>query len=199
VKAPDVMRFVLLACALSAACHSTALVGRQCEGGTCSKSDACAGSACPPTLPDMPPPVQMDASEPRPDPGPRDAGCDAMSCAPPLPEASPMLDAEPPAAPSCEGGTCQAGVCDGGACEPEEGCNATYPICARCSDDDDCDDGDPEERYCDTARGRCVECLASEDCANSEPFCRRGECDECMTDDHCLGGLRCRNGECGID
>jgi len=83
-------------------------------------------------------------------------------------------------------------------CEAEPGCNASFPICARCQADDDCV-ADREDRLCDRARGRCVECLENSHCIGVERWCVRGDCEECRTDDDCSGSLRCRNGDCGLD
>lgn len=184
-------RLALGACALFLllGCRSHGLVGRECDGGACRNRldaapapveppDPCAAGGC-----------ELDAATPI---EPADTcppgGCEVDAC---------VGDACA-AAPSCDGGICQMGLCDGGACEPDVGCNAMFPICARCKVDADCIT-DRDEPYCDGARGRCVECRADPDCAGDEPFCLSGECEECRSDADCDGAERCLNGDCEDD
>ncbi len=84
-----------------------------------------------------------------------------------------------------------------------------------CRADRDCPDAMP----CDTAAGRCVECLEDEHCEDGElcidlscgpctvheqctaegaPWCEDGggECVECLEDEHCEEGWSCVNGAC---
>lgn len=60
-----------------------------------------------------------------------------------------------------------------------------------CSSDLDCLDG--ESARCDTAAGRCVQCLQASDCDGEEPLCDllRGRCVECMSAADCQGGVAC--------
>jgi hypothetical protein len=220
------LALLALAFALATGCESRGRIGRQCgDGGDCQKPVDCADGSCepPPCVGDAcnPPPAPICT------PDRCDPGCDPASCMPPSPcDGAPCE--EPPIgcdaascgeidacangacevdacaglqcdAPSCDGGVCQAGVCDGGACDPEPGCNSSFPICARCQENDDCRD-DREDPYCDRARGRCVECLDDSQCSGVERWCVGGECEECRTDDDCAGSLRCSNdGDCGLD
>lgn len=150
-----------------------------CTGVDCPAVEGCDGGACVPQSPGA------------------DAGCDGGTCGPMA--MSDCGDADAGScddAPSCETGPCIGAACDD--CEPDPGCNATHPVCPSCRNDGDCAQG--ETQRCDTAAGRCVECLNASQCGGYEPFCIDGDCEECRDDDDCIGrGLgRCRSGDCGF-
>jgi hypothetical protein len=161
-----------------ASCNGGPCGPAPCTGVDCPAVEGCDGGACVPQSPGA------------------DAGCDGGTCEPMA-----MSDCDADAgscddAPSCETGPCIGAACDD--CEPDPGCNATHPVCPSCRNDGDCAQG--ETQRCDTAAGRCVECLNASQCGGYEPFCIDGDCEECRDDDDCIGrGLgRCRSGDCGF-
>lgn len=173
-------------CGAPPACEGDACAPVECPPGACVADAGCTGDGCSEPVPVCDAGTCCGSAVCAPD------ACAAGGCEPPL------CDGGSCAAPSCDGGTCIAGQCDGGDCEPDMGCNATFPICAVCAADSDCDD-DLEETRCDSARGECVECVTDTHCSGDESYCIDGECEECREDSHCPGTLSCRSGECGFD
>ena len=105
-------------------------------------------------------------------------------------------------------------------------CDETTNLCRGCANSTECSTdtmgtGSGEDRLCDSATGRCVECVmnshcevgeecssvlglcaapcaAPGDCTTDDIYCDEaiGFCVECLLDEHCDPEEVCRNSEC---
>lgn len=79
------------------------------------------------------------------------------------------------------GSTDAAGPCP--VCEPGEVCFPELERCGECQQDVDCG---PDRALCRTAELRCVECLGSSDCRDTNAaLCSSGRCVGCESDSDC--------------
>ncbi len=124
-------------------------------------------------------------------------------------------------------GTCVLGCGSAGCPTSSPICDLTTNLCRGCADNDECSadtmgSGSGEDRLCDEATGRCVECILdshcdevgeqcssalglcappcedASDCLTDDVYCDQalGFCVECQLDEHCDPEEVCRNSEC---
>jgi hypothetical protein len=122
-------------------------------------------------------------------------------------------------------GTCVLGCGSAGCPASSPICDQATNLCRGCADNDECSAdtmGSGEDRLCDDATGRCVECILDSHCDEALEFCSSvlglcaprcedagdcmtddiycdqtiGFCVECQLDEHCEPEEVCRNSEC---
>jgi hypothetical protein len=76
-------------------------------------------------------------------------------------------------------------------CRPGSLCDTTRSICISCLSNANC--FDPGRRHCQTATGRCEECLADKDCPSTRPRCNPAtfRCGACLTTADCIAPKLC--------
>ena len=91
----------------------------------------------------------------------------------------------------CKVACSAAAECGGQLCAPRG-------VCVNCIGDTDCTSGN--ERFCDTALDRCIECRADLDCNADHRYCNleRSHCVECRSNLDCPGGTCTDGGDCEI-